>query len=219
MTTQSPFFPSFEELPGTLPVFPLENVIVMPGAELPLNIFEPRYLNMIEDALKTHHMFGMIQPDTTSTEDPRPLQVTGCAGRITAYSETTDGRILLSLTGMIRFDVLEEIPTIKGYRVVVPDWTRYASDLAQSSDKELDNRPYLTSVLEHYLKSQNMETDWDALKRVPDMHLVHAMATLLPIGPAEKQAILEAEEPRQRADLFLAALEISLQQDSGMSRH
>jgi uncharacterized protein len=191
----------------------------MPGVELPLNIFEPRYLKMVEDALKTHHMFGVIQPDTSKNDYPQSLYLTGCAGRITTYSETTDGRILLSLTGVIRFDVSEELAAIRGYRVIVPNWSCYASDLNLHLDSDIKDRSRLTTALGRYLRDRNMETDWEALERIPGTQLIDTMATLLPIGTAEKQAILEAREPGLREDIFVAALEMSLQEESGAPRH
>jgi len=219
MSTVSRFFPRFDDLPLTLPVFPLENVIVMPGAELQLNIFENRYLNMVKDALKTHHMFGMVQPDATKKDDPQSLYLTGCAGRITAYSETADGRILLSLTGVIRFDISKELAAIRGYRVIVPDWSRYASDLNQQVESDIRDRSRLISALGRYFRTRNMEPDWEGLERIPVAQLVNTMATLLPIGTAEKQAILEAQELTMREQIFVAALEMSLQEESGAPRH
>jgi len=219
MSTVSRFFPRFDDLPLTLPVFPLENIIVMPGAELQLSIFENRYLNMVTDVLKTHHMFGMVQPNATKKGDPQSLYLTGCAGRITAYSETADGRILLTLTGVIRFDISEELAATRGYRVIVPDWSRYASDLNQQVESDIRDRSRLTSALGRYFRNRNMEPDWEGLERIPVAQLVNTMATLLPIGTAEKQAILEAQELAMREQIFVAALEMSLQEESGAPRH
>lgn len=219
MSTVSRFFPRFDDLPLTLPVFPLENIIVMPGAELQLSIFENRYLNMVTDVLKTHHMFGMVQPDATKKGDPQSLYLTGCAGRITAYSETADGRILLTLTGVIRFDISEELAATRGHRVIVPDWSRYASDLNQQVESDIRDRSRLTSALGRYFRNRNMEPDWEGLERIPVAQLVNTMATLLPIGTAEKQAILEAQELAMREQIFVAALEMSLQEESGAPRH
>jgi len=219
MNMRFPFFPKFEDLPRTLPVFPLDDAIVMPGAELPLNIFEPRYLKMVEDALKTDHMFGMIQPDLAKGKETNSLYSIGCAGQITAYSETADGRILLSLTGLIRFGVIEELPSIRGYRLVVPDWGPYASDLDRQFESDINDKARLTHILKDYLKSKNMETDWKTLKNVSGTQLLEIMAMLPPIGSAEKQAILEAKEPNRREAILLAALELSLQNESGAFRH
>jgi Lon protease-like protein len=164
-------------------------------------------------------MFGMIQPDPSRKAAVPALYRTGCAGRITAYSETQDGRVLLSLTGLIRFDIVSELPTIRGYRMVVPDWTPYAADLELQDDPNLFDRSRITSALGRYLRQRNMETDWQALEKVPPRQLVNSMATLLPISAVEKQAILEAREPDECADILLTTLEMSLGDGPGMSRH
>jgi Lon protease-like protein len=205
----SRFIPSFGELPSSIPVFPLESVIVLPGAELPLNIFEPRYLNMVEDALKTHHMFGMVQPKPIERNSSERLYPTGCVGRITAYSETDDERILLSLKGLIRFRIKQELPSVRGYRVVIPDWEPFANDLKQEKGKVLRDRPMFTQRLRHFLREKSLEVDWRALGQMTDVQLVHTMATLLPLESAEKQAILEAPSAYERASVLLTALEIS----------
>jgi hypothetical protein len=206
---RSRFFLSFDELPATLPVFPLESVIVLPGADLPLNIFEPRYLNMVEDVLKSHHIFGMVQPDTSKRNSTSGLYHTGCAGRISAYSETSDDRILLSLTGLIRFRIKRELPEVRGYRVVAPDWRPFAADLQQQNQKILSDRPFFTQRLRHFLREKSLDVDWRAVGQMTDLQLVHTMATLLPLESAEKQAILEAPDANERASVLLAALEIS----------
>jgi hypothetical protein len=182
-------------------------VIVLPGADLPLNIFEPRYLNLVEDVLKTHHMFGMVQPDPGTRGSG--LYHTGCAGRITAYSETDDERILLSLTGIIRFHILQELPEVRGYRMVEPDWQPFLEDLDQQNEKILSDRPFFTQRLRHFLREKSLDLDWRAVGQMTDLQLVHTMATLLPLESAEKQAILEAPNAFERASVLLAALEIS----------
>jgi Lon protease-like protein len=203
----SRFFPTLDQLPEILPVFPLESVIVLPGADLPLNIFEPRYLNLVEDVLKTHHMFGMVQPAPSARGGA--LYHTGCAGRITAYSETDDERILLSLTGIIRFHILRELPEVRGYRMVEPDWWPFVEDLEQQNHKILSDRPLFTQRLRHFLREKSLDVDWRAVGQMTDLQLVHTMATLLPLESAEKQAILEAPNAFERASVLLAALEIS----------
>jgi Lon protease-like protein len=214
------FQPTFESLPAALPVFPLDNVIIMPGAVLPLNIFEPRYLNMIEDAFKSHHLIGMVQPRPEAVAESEPaLYTTGCAGRITSYSETSDGRMLISLTGVIRFDVLEELASIRGYRQVVPDWKPYSGDLDQGWQTAVADRQRLDRALRDYLQEREFEIDWESLQRLPDMRLVNLMATLLPLGSAEKQAILEAPTQEQRADLFISAIEIGRHEGVTPLRH
>ncbi len=215
---RSPFFPPFEALPKTLPIFPLENAVVMPDTDLPLNIFEPRYLNMIADALATHQMVGMVQPDPSIEGSPTPVYRTGCAGRITSYNETQDGRIILALTGVCRFYIQEELATTRGYRLVVPDWSRYAMDYETDVSNVIQDRKRFLSALQQYFDLKNLDTDWDALERMSNIRLVHTLTTLLPLEPADKQAILEACEPSDRANVLLAALELSAQTSSSF-RH
>lgn len=214
------FLPTFESLPTALPVFPLDSVIIMPGAVLPLNIFEPRYLNMIEDAFKSHHLIGMVQPKADSLDDEVPsLYGTGCAGRITAYSETPDGRMLVSLTGVIRFDIKEELTTIRGYRQVVPDWTPYREDYGSEWEQTPVDRERLHAILRQYLEENDMSVEWQSLEALPDMRLINLMATLLPLDNPEKQAILEAPAGQARADIFLSAIEFGIHTGPTDSRH
>ena len=148
--TRSPFIPKFSELPEELPLFPLAGAVVMPGIQLPLNIFEPRYLNMVQDALAADHLIGMIQPESETLEDAKPrIHRVGCAGRITSYSETSDGRIVLVITGVCRFDVLAELEMRRGYRRVKPAWERYAIDYHVEDDK-MANRPSFVNSLRAY---------------------------------------------------------------------
>lgn len=216
---RSPFFPTYSELPKTLPIFPLESAVVMPQAELPLNIFELRYLKMVTDALATHHMVGMVQPIPSVQRTPTPVYQTGCAGRITAYNETTDGRIILALTGVCRFDIKEELATTRGYRMIVPDWSRYALDFESDVGEVVKDRLRFLRAVRHYFQLKNLDTDWEALERMPNIRLVHTLTTLLPLEPADKQAVLEAIAPSDRADTLLAALELSSENTSGFSRH
>ncbi|MCB1850329.1 MAG: LON peptidase substrate-binding domain-containing protein [Gammaproteobacteria bacterium] len=218
MKIHTSFYPRFDDLPRSLPIFSLENALVLPGVDLPLNIFEPRYLNMVADVLKTHRMFGLIQPDTASGVQGA-LYATGCAGRITSFAETEDGRVLLVLTGVIRFAVLEELAGIRGYRTIVPSWDAYRTDLNQHLEGEIRDRLRLTSALSRYLRERNMTTDWEKLIALPGPHLVNTMTTLLPLGSAEKQAILEAHGPERREALFIAALETAFQDGAGATRH
>lgn len=209
--TESAFFPSFDRLPDTLPIFPLENAVVMPGSDLPLNIFEPRYLNMVADVLATHHMFGMVQPDPSRYGSPPPVYRTGCAGRITSYRETADGRILLVLTGICRFDITGELPTARGYRLVVPDWSRFDGD-RKPGDQDLgEDRQRLLQALRAYLDANGLEVDWEALVKIPGLRLVHTLTTVLPLEPAEKQSIVDAVEPGARTATLVAALATSVE--------
>ncbi len=215
----SPFLPTAEKLPSTLPIFPLENAVVMPKAELPLNIFEPRYLNMVNDALSSHRLIGMIQPNPSLQGRNTPLYHTGCAGRITSYRETSDGRILISLTGVCRFDIGQELPSIRGYRIIEPLWNRFLDDLEATENSGDQDRDRIFQLLKRYFEVKKMTTDWHLVENLETLELVHTMSILMPFDPVEKQAILEAETLADRAVALCSALEFGLQVDSGAGRH
>ncbi len=203
----NPFTPRLEDLPSVLPIFPLPRAILLPGAQLPLNIFEPRYLSMTFDALGANRLIGMIQPDPGTRGVSEAVYGTGCAGRITAFNETEDGRLLVILTGVCRFDVLEELPLQRGYRRVRPDWRRFEEDLSEGGVSGVDAAGLLRSVRD-YLETQEVEADWDALARMPGELLVNYLAMNLPFDEEEKQALVEARTPadRQRILLSLCAM-------------
>ena len=159
----SAFDPEFEDLPAHIPLFPLSGVLLLPRGELPLNIFEPRYLNMTEDALAGSRMIGMIQPTEHENSQPNPpLYKTGCAGRIVSFQETDDGRFLLTLKGICRFDVEEEISSTRGYRPAVIDWSQYRDDLSAESNTSIDRDKLLRS-LKSYFKLHQISADWNAI--------------------------------------------------------
>ena len=204
---QNPFAPEFKDLPDTLPVFPLKSAFLLPTGQLPLNIFEPRYLQMIEDALKNARMIGMIQP---ANEDEKPALVkTGCAGKIIEFSETSDGRYLITLAGSYRFNVYEEMDTSKLYRIVKPDWTPYESD--HKAHRCLDlNRERLKALLKEYFTNEGMDCDWAAVDGAPDGKLITCLSMVCPFEAKEKQALLEAPCCKTRAELFLGMLEMAV---------
>ena len=212
------FMPGFDQLPDTLPIFPLEGAVVMPGADLPLNIFEPRYLNLVADAMASHRMFGMMQPDPSKERQPEAVFHTGCAGRITRYQETRDGRIELELTGVCRFHVKEELACMRGYRLVVPDWDPFRIDYAEQRHA-IQHREHLYQLLRSYFNSRHLKTDWDSVESIPPEHLVNALTTALPLGNMEKQALLEAVSPQDRVDTLIAALEIQINEPHSAPRH
>ena len=219
--TVSVFDPSFEELPAVLPIFPLSGALVLPRGQLPLNIFEPRYLSMVRDALAGDRMIGMIQPhldpgSSLETATPAVYQ-TGCAARLTSFSETDDGRFLITLKGVIRFEVSEELPLKDGYRRVVPDYSRYRSDL-DVDEAEID-RSALLEALTRYLDSNGMEGDWSAIKEAADESLVTWLSMGCPFEPREKQALLEAADLAERADTILALLRMATHDQSGGPAH
>lgn len=201
-------------LPETLPIFPLANAVLLPRARLPLNIFEPRYLAMIEDVMGQGRIIGMIQPnapfnpgDVLEVGAP-PIFNVGCAGRITSFNETEDGRFLIGLTGVCRFTVAEELPFDKPYRRVKADWQKFTGDLDQPEDTDID-RKRLAGVLQHYFKLQGIAADWNAVQNTPNDLLISSLVMICPLAPNEKQALLEAPDLHTRADMLVALLEMA----------
>ncbi len=202
----NPFTPKFEALPRTLPIFPLAGAVVLPHAQLPLNIFEPRYLNMVNDVLGHYRMIGMVQPaNRTQTGDEPELHRTGSAGRITSFSETGDGRFLIVLTGICRFDVIERLPTTRGYSTAVAEWQRFSVDYRQDPAKQLD-KDRLLEVMQRYARHHRLDVDLKALYSLDIETLVNALVTSLPLGTESKQALVESVDIAERRDLLLAIL-------------
>lgn len=216
---RNPFEPTFEQLPETLPIFPLSGALLLPGGRLPLNIFEPRYLAMIFDALAGHRMIGMVQPvqpggyagDGLPTDDGRPkVHKVGCAGRIVSFNETEDGRLLLVLAGVCRFEIVRELePAPGGYRRVSSVFSPYRADLDHGDEVVELDRDRLMAALAAFFRGKNLSTDWDAVKQAADANLVTSLSMVLPLGPAEKQGLLEATDSSARAKLLVAFLEMN----------
>jgi Lon protease-like protein len=202
----SPFIIPYEQLPKTLPIFPLPGAIVMPGNQLPLNIFEPRYLNMVNDVLSTHRMIGMIQPNQKAGDETE-LHRTGCAGRITEYRETDDGRIEMVLSGVCRYDVDEVLPTTRGYSLCVPNWSRFRGDYATEEVKLHGEHERLVQTLKRYFEANGLDTDWSALQRLPTVKLMNTLSMALPFSEQDKQVLLETIEPAERLFTFTALLD------------
>jgi Lon protease-like protein len=205
------FDPEFESLPATLPIFPLTGVLMLPRGRLPLNIFEPRYLNMVTDAMGGNRMFGMVQPFAAQAEDAGgepTVYPTGCAGRITHFEETEDGRFILSLRGVCRFCIVEEVPTIRGYRRCAVDWEPFARDLTKPEDFTID-RERLVMAVRAYFSAKGLEANWEAIEKAKDEHLVTSIAMLCPFDPSEKQALLEATDLITRAALLTTIVEMA----------
>lgn len=206
----SVFDPTYEQLPRTIPVFPLPEVLLLPRGRLPLNIFEPRYLAMVEDALAADRMIGMIQPLAASCTKGAPeLYTTGCAGRICRFEETEDGRYLIALAGVCRFTVAEELPPISGYRRVQADWANFRRDLEPLPQTGLD-RTRLLSALSDYFGAHGIQADWDTLREAPDERLVTCLSMICPFGASEKQALLEAPDLPTRATVLMALIEMGI---------
>ena len=197
----NPFTPAFDRLPQTLPIFPLSGAILLPGTQLPLNIFEPRYLNMVFDALGTARLIGMVQP----VEAGDTLAEVGCAGQITAFNETDDGRLLLVLQGVCRFRLGAEIPTTRGYRCVVPEWSSFALDYNEASLPAAARQRLLTT-LERYTAAQQMEIERKHLDKMSDAALVDALVANLPISDADKQELLEIGPLAERAEQLMGVM-------------
>lgn len=187
-----PFSLPFDKLPASLPLFPLPHAAVMPGCQLPLNIFEPRYLNMVSDALGDQRMIGMIQPDlSASDEKTLALYKTGTAGRITFFNETGDGRLMVVLTGVCRFDIAEEIPTTRGYRRALVDWSRFSCDLEEGMVTDTERGDFLQQ-LRDYCAFKRLDIEWPALENVSMDDLVNRLTCVLPLEMAERQLLIEA---------------------------
>ena len=212
------FRPGFEELPRVVPIFPLPGVLLLPGGRLPLNIFEPRYLAMVRDALAGERAIGMIQP-CEEADDVGAAKVyeTGCLGRITAFSETDDGRYLITLTGLIRFEVSRELPPMEGYRRVTADYRRFRGDITDhpgGPDGAIDRTRFLES-LGMYFEAKGIESDWKAIEETADAALVTGLAMLCPFAAPEKQALLEAMSLTERASAMTAIMEMAVHQPGG----
>ncbi|WP_439817749.1 LON peptidase substrate-binding domain-containing protein [Zavarzinia sp. CC-PAN008] len=203
------------DLPATIPIFPLPGALLLPRMRLPLNIFEPRYLAMVRDALAGPRLIGMIQPTdpgsvATAPEHNRPaLYGAGCVGRITAFTETDDGRFLITLTGQCRFHVDQELSVTTPYRQVQADFARYRQDLAAASDDGID-RARLMPVLKDYLARNGLAADWSAIEQAPGETLVNTLSMICPFNPSEKQALLEAEDLGDRSRVLIALIEMAL---------
>ena len=202
-------FHALSDLPQSLPIFPLTGVVLLPHSALPLNVFEPRYLALVDDALSGNRLIGMIQPTESEDDVLKPrLSEIGCAGRIISFRETEDNRYLITLAGVCRFKVKEELSALSPYRQVACDFAAFASDMAQEEDGEFP-RERLLAALKHYLSSRDMKADWKSVMTAPPESLVNALAMMCPFEPAEKQALLEARNWVERVATLVALLEIS----------
>ncbi len=199
------------DLPVAIPVFPLGGAILFPGAVLPLNIFEPRYLAMVDAALAGRRLIGMIQPaglvkETAETSDCPDLAEVGCAGRITGFQETEDGRYLIALTGISRFRVIDEVSQETPYRIARADWTTYADDLATQPRMELPERTRLIEALRAYLVRNGLNADWSAVEDTPVDMLINSLSAGCPFTNPEKQALLESRTLADRCSALITLL-------------
>jgi Lon protease-like protein len=201
------------DLAGVIPIFPLPGALLLPRGQMPLNIFEPRYLAMIDAALMSgHRLIGMIQPDPMhpGSEDHPNIYKVGCVGRITQIAETGDGRYVLQLTGVCRFRVEEELPVHTPFRQCRVTYEPFAEDfIARKGEEEVDRKAVLQALTD-FLNANNLKTDWDGIEKAPNEALVNALAMMSPYGSAEKQALLEAPDLKTRAEILVAVTEIEL---------
>jgi uncharacterized protein len=202
-----------QDLPEVIPIFPLPGALLLPRGQLPLNIFEPRYLAMVGDSMRDgHRLIGMIQPDVAHPEDdPKPhLYKIGCVGRITQIAETGDGRYVLQLTGVSRFRVEQELDVHTAYRQCKVTFAPFADDFVARSGEDAVDRDAVLAALTAFLKANNLKTDWGGIESAPNEALVNALAMMSPYGVAEKQALLEAPNLKTRAEILIAVTEIEL---------
>lgn len=212
-------YSSSKDLPTQVPVFPLSGALLLPGGQLPLNIFEPRYLEMFEDALLSERLIAMIQPlgepsrkDELTTDDPDLYEI-GCLGRITAFQETGDGRYMLNLSGICRFKISSKVETDKNYSI--HKVTYFEDDLSEEMQIGEVDRDRLLKTFRDYLEANQMDADWESVEETDTDQLVNALCMMSPYGPAEKQALLEAGDIALRAETLIAITEFELAKTIG----
>lgn len=208
--TMPAFHPDFADLPQEIPIFPLSGALLLPEGRLPLNIFEPRYLAMVEDSLGAGRMFGMVQGDPALPRigaDSQTYKV-GCLGRVSSFAETDDGRLLITLTGVIRFRIAEEIAGRRGYRRVRPAYEEFAADLVVEGPPPALDREALLGALRPYFRARGIEANWEAVEQTGDAMLVTTLCMVCPFDVREKQALLEAPGAEERARMLIALMQM-----------
>ncbi|PZQ82487.1 MAG: peptidase S16 [Ancylobacter novellus] len=205
------------DLPDIIPLFPLEGVLLLPRGQLPLNIFEPRYVAMVDAALAGARLIGILQPalDGGTDETGPRLTTVGCVGRITEIAESGDGRYILNLTGIARFRVLREVEADTPFRQAQVDYAAFRDDFTANAGAEAVDRGTLLRTLADYLDANQLEADWTSIKDAPNEALVNALAMMAPFGPREKQALLEAPSLAARAEMLIAVTQMSLARTAG----
>jgi len=204
-----------KHLPSTMPIFPLEGALLLPGGRMPLNVFEPRYLQMVDEAITGSRLIGIIQPrlDGALRDDGEPeLCNVGCAGRIIAFSETGDGRYLISLQGVCRFRIAQELTVKTPFRQC--KLAPFLTDLDEDQAANEIDRPSLLRAFRAYLQANDLEADWESVSRAENAMLVNALSMMAPYGPAEKQALLEAADLKTRAETLIAITEMALAREN-----
>lgn len=204
------------DMPKTIPVFPLPGALLLPRARLPLHIFEPRYLQMIDDCLKSEHrLIGMVQPRAQMTGDGRKMQSIGCAGRLTQISETEDRRYMITLSGVSRYRIVKEISGFQPYLQADVSWDGFDRDLGKAERDSDFDRPAFLDLLHRYFEAQDLSTDWDSLKDAEEELLINSLAMLCPFDPEEKQALLEAPSLSTRRETVMTLMEFALRGGMG----
>jgi Lon protease-like protein len=209
------------DLPQVIPIFPLDGALLLPGGDLPLQIFEPRYLNMVDDVMTGERVIGMIQTRAGGDRDRPKLAKVGCLGRITSYAETSDGRYLITLTGVCRFEAGEELSIPTPYRQLRARYERFEGDLSRDEEAMAAEsvRSRFARALKRYLNNRELDIDWDTANSAPLESLVNSLAMGLPFEPAEKQALLEAQDLTGRFDALTTLLEIDSMEDGDDESH
>jgi Lon protease-like protein len=211
------------DLTPRIPIFPLRGAILLPRATLPLNVFEPRYLEMLDDVMSGDRLIGIIQPaaGTASDDEESPLSDSvglrrvGCVGRVTTYQEVDHARLMITLTGITRYEILDEAVTDVPYRVASVSYDRFVADLNEGLGEDQVDRSNLLRVLRSYLDANKLEADWAAIQRASSEFLINALCVMCPYGPEEKQALLEADDLKRRADVLVALAEMELASSGG----
>ncbi len=213
MQAGNAIYETIADLPPVLPVFPLPGALLLPRTQLPLNIFEPRYIDMIDAALSGNRLIGMVQPSMgrpQSDPDHPMLETVGCAGRLTSFQETGDGRYLITLQGVMRFRIGSELDAISRFRQAEVDFAPFANDLKCGEGEDDVDRNGLLKALRDYLDANSLEADWDSVIEAETEVLVNALCMMCPYGPQEKQALLEARDLKTRAETLIAITEMDL---------
>ena len=212
----APRYNHTSDLPKAIAVFPLTGAILLPRATMPLNIFEPRYLAMVDNVIASSRLIGIVQPqkpepvEESPQERTAPLKSVGCIGRITAFQELDDGRILISLTGIARFKIIAEEETDEPYRICRVDLSDYENDLITGYGEEDVDRGALLDGLRSYMAINNLDADWDAIAKAPTELLVNSLSVISPFGAEEKQALLEAPDLASRAETLATLAQMEL---------